>query len=187
MGYFDILHRAFQQVQCDIRGESISYDAWVSQLLKGLLHAKESGKMLFFIGNGGSAGISIHMTADFLKNGGMRTHSMHDASTLTCLGNDFGYEYVFNKQLEMVAQSGDILVAISSSGNSPNIVKAVKTAQEMECVTVTLSGFGENNAIRSMGDYNLYVPSKEYGIVESAHNAILQHVVDELMERNQAE
>lgn len=187
MRYSDSLHRAFQQVQCDIRQEPVSYDVWVSQFLEVLLHAKESRKMLLFVGNGGSAGISVHMTTDFLKNGGMRTHSMHDASMLTCLGNDFGYEYVFSKQLEMVAQSDDILVAISSSGNSSNIVNAVKVAQAMECVTITLSGFREDNAIRSMGNYNLYVPSMEYGIVESVHNAILQHVVDELMERNQAE
>lgn len=184
MEYLEIFHKISSQVQCDINQKAISYDVWVEHLNKILLQAKKNKNMLYFIGNGGSAGIAMHMTADFLKNGAMRTHSMHDPSTLTCLGNDFGYEYVFSKQLERVAMPDDVLVAISSSGNSPNIVNAVKAARDQECQIITLSGFREDNKIRSLGDYNLYVPSMEYGIVESIHNAVLQRLVDELMERN---
>lgn len=141
---------------------------------------KQNGNTLYFVGNGGSAGIAIHMTADFLKNGGMRTHSMHEAATLTCIGNDFGYEYVFSKQLELVAQDGDLLIAISSSGSSDNIIKAVEVAKEKKCKVITLTGFKENNKLRQMGDYNIYIPSMEYGIVESIHNMVLQQIVDEL-------
>lgn len=184
MTYLETLHQILQQVQCDVCQTSISYDEWVRQMIGCMVQVRQKKNMLYLVGNGGSAGIAMHMTADFLKNGAMRTHSMHDPSTLTCLGNDFGYEYVFSKQLERVAMPDDVLVAISSSGNSPNIVNAVKAARDQECQIITLSGFREDNKIRSLGDYNLYVPSMEYGIVESIHNAVLQRLVDELMERN---
>ena len=84
----------------------------------------------FFIGNGGSAAIASHMTADFMKNGDMRTYSLYDNAVLTCLGNDYGYEHVFSKQLESLIEEGDLLVCISSSGNSENIIRAIKTAKE---------------------------------------------------------
>lgn len=138
-------------------------------------------KQLFFVGNGGSAGISVHMTADFFKNGRMRTVDLYAPSTLTCLGNDYGYEYVFSKQLEILANPGDVLVAISSSGNSPNILRAAETIQAVGGTVVTFTGFKSDNRLRAMGDRNLYVPSMEYGIVESIHNQILQQIVDEIM------
>lgn len=138
-------------------------------------------RQLFFIGNGGSAGIAVHMTADFLKNGRMRTIDLYAPTTLTCLGNDYGYEYVFSKQLEILAARGDVLVAISSSGNSPNILRAAETVRATGGVVITFTGFKEDNLLRVMGDRNLYVPSMAYGIVESIHNQILQQVVDEIM------
>lgn len=158
----------------------LSYDANIDIIVKKLLSIRAAGKFIYFIGNGGSAGIAMHMTVDFLKNGKMRTHSMHDAPTLTCLGNDYGYEYVFSKQLEIVAGKDDILVAISSSGNSPNIIEAVREARHKGCKVITLSGFQPNNKLRQLGDYNIYVPSMKYGIVESIHNMILQQIVDEI-------
>ncbi len=148
---------------------------------------RESGKLLYFIGNVGSAGIAVHMTADFLKNGRMRTVSMYNPATITCLGNDFGYDFVFSKQLGLLARPGDLLVAISSSGNSPNILHGIETAKEKGCRVVTLTGFREDNQARHMGELNIYVPSIEYGIVESVHNIILQQVVDALMEESEEE
>ncbi len=148
---------------------------------------RDVGRLLFFIGNGGSAGIAMHMTADYLKNGRMRTVSMYNPATLTCLGNDFGYEFIFSKQLEFLAYPGDLLVAISSSGNSPNILRAIETAKEKGCQVITLTGFREDNKARQMGDFNIFVPSTEYGIVESVHNIILQQVVDILMEADKEE
>lgn len=146
-----------------------------------LRQARIERKKLFFVGNGGSAGISVHMTADFLKNAQMRTVDLYAPTTLTCLGNDYGYEYVFSKQLELLADQGDVLVAISSSGNSPNILRAVEATRAAGGIVVTFTGFKSDNCLRKMGDRNLYVPSMEYGIVESIHNQILQQVVDEIM------
>ena len=150
----------------------------LAHLMRQIRAAK---KKLFFIGNGGSAGIAVHMTADFLKNGRMRASDMYGAATLTCLGNDYGYEYVFSKQLELLADPGDMLVAISSSGNSPNILRAAEAVRAIGGFIVTFTGFAADNRLRKLGDRNLYVPCGEYGIVESIHNQILQQVVDEIM------
>lgn len=141
----------------------------------------EKANHLFFIGNGGSAAIAIHMTVDFMKNGGLKTISMYDPATLTCLGNDYGYEHVFSKQLEKIVGNGDVLVAISSSGNSKNVVNAIETAHDKGAIVVALTGFGAGNICRMKADHSIYVPSDEYGIVESVHNMILQEVVDRIM------
>ena len=86
-----------------------------------------------FIGNGGSAGIASHLAIDFSKNGGLRALAFNDPSALTCLGNDLGYENVFAKQIELHGRAGDLLIAISSSGRSPNILNAVEAARCRDC------------------------------------------------------
>ena len=154
----------------------------VGQITELFLNTRREGKHLFFIGNGGSTAIASHMTADYMKNGRMKTISLYDSSVVTCLGNDYGYEQVFSRSLEYLGENGDLLVAISSSGNSPNIVNAIQTAKEKGMKVVTLSGFQRRNRISMSGDYNIYVPVSRYGMVESIHNLILQEIVDVLME-----
>ena len=165
-------------------GNEDSYGENISRIVEMFLRVRRESGTAYFIGNGGSAGIAIHMTSDFLKNGGVRTHSMHDPATLTCLANDLGYEHVFRKQLELVADAGDLLVAISSSGESGNILDAARAAREIDCRILTFSGFRPDNRLRGMGDINVYVPSTEYGIVESVHNLLLQQIVDEILMRD---
>lgn len=167
-------------------GKALSVSA-VEHLSEFLRKARAAKKKVFFIGNGGSAGIAVHMTADFLKNGRMRVVDMYGAATITCLGNDYGYEYIFSKQLELLADEGDVLIAISSSGNSPNILLAADVMKKCGGTVMTLTGFREDNKLRKKGDYNLYVPSMEYGIVESIHTRILQQVVDEMMAQDRQE
>ena len=140
--------------------------------------AHNSGNKIMFVGNGGSAGICSHLAIDFSKNGGLRAMAFNDPSALTCLGNDLGYENVFAKQIEFHGRAGDLLVAISSSGRSPNILKAVKAARAATCRVVTFSGFTEDNDLRSAGDVNFFVQSKEYGFVEVAHLALCHAVLD---------
>ena len=147
---------------------------------KAAHEAHNAGNKIIFIGNGGSAGIASHLAIDFSKNGGLRALAFNDPSALTCLGNDLGYENVFAKQLEFHARPGDVLVAISSSGKSPNIINAVKMARERGCKVVTYSGFSENNDLRRTGDVNFYVRGQdmEYGFVEVAHLALCHAVLD---------
>jgi D-sedoheptulose 7-phosphate isomerase len=138
----------------------------------------ELGNKLMFIGNGASAAISSHMSTDFWKNGGMKAIVFNDSSLLTCLGNDYGYEYIFEKSIDMFADKGDILIAISSSGKSENILRGARSARKKGCKIVTLSGFKEDNPLSSMGDFNFYVPAQSYGPVEIIHHSICHCLLD---------
>lgn len=152
----------------------------INELLDVFLQKRKENKSIAFIGNGGSAAIAIHMTSDFLKNGKMKTISFYNPATLTCLGNDFSYEDVFSKQVENIMRDGDMLIAISSSGRSANIVKAIEAAHEKNVDVLSFTGFDQDNTSRIKADISLYVPSHEYGIVESIHNLILQEIVDRM-------
>lgn len=140
--------------------------------------AHESGHKVMLIGNGGSAGICSHMATDYSKNGRIRSMAFNDTSALTCLSNDLGYDRVFSEQIEFHGVAGDILIAISSSGQSPNILNGVKTARAKGCKVVTLSGFMPDNPLRRLGDMNFYLENPDYGFVEVGHLAILHAVLD---------
>ena len=139
--------------------------------------AKYGGKLLF-IGNGASAAISSHMATDFWKNGGIKALAFNDSSLLTCISNDYGYKHVFEKPINMFAEKNDVLMAISGSGQSENILNAVSAARQKGLKIITLSGFNEENPLRKLGDINFYVPVTHYGYVEVIHHAILHSLVD---------
>src|SRR6516165_4180984 len=138
----------------------------------------DAGNKIIFVGNGGSAGIASHLAIDFSKNGGLRALAFNDPSALTCLGNDLGYENVFAKQLEFHARAGDLLIAISSSGQSANILAAVAAARAAKVGVITFSGFARDNELRRVGDLNFYVRSGEYGFVEVAHLSLCHAILD---------
>lgn len=164
---------------------TLDYENGIKLLVECFGRHKASGAQVYFIGNGGSSAIASHMTADFMKNGGMKTYSLYDNALTTCMGNDYGYEYIFSKPLEFLADEDNLLVAVSSSGNSPNIVNAIEVASAKGTFVVTFTGFDLGNRIKQMGDINVYVPSSKYGIVESIHNLMLQQIVDILMEEDE--
>ena len=164
----------------DRTSKKLTLEAGCEWVREAAHEAHNAGNKIIFIGNGGSAGIASHLAIDFSKNGGLRALAFNDPSALTCLGNDLGYENVFAKQLDFHACPGDVLIAISSSGKSPNIINAVKMARERGCAVVTYSGFSENNELRRTGDVNFYVRGQdmEYGFVEVAHLALCHAVLD---------
>jgi D-sedoheptulose 7-phosphate isomerase len=137
-----------------------------------------AGDKLIFVGNGGSAAIASHMATDYSKNGGVRALALNDSSMLTCLGNDLGYDRVFAKQVELYARKGDLVIAISSSGRSANILNAVDAALAAGCTVVTLSGFTPDNPLRRKGEWNFYLASDRYGFVEIGHLTICHAVLD---------
>ena len=139
------------------------------------------GGKLMFIGNGASAAISSHMSADFWKNGGIRAVAFNDSSGLTCVGNDFGYVHVFEKPVEMFEDKGDVLVAISSSGASENILRAAEMAKAKGCGIMTLSGFKPDNPLRGLGRLNFYVPARDYGPVEVLHHGLCHCILDVIL------
>lgn len=172
------------EISSEETGKAKNYDIGIQTLVDEFTARKTLRSQIFFVGNGGSAAIASHMTADFMKNGGMNTYSLYDNAVTTCLGNDYGYEYIFSKPLEFLAKPNDLLVAISSSGNSKNIVYALQAAKRQGARVITFTGFRADNRVRQLGDINVYVPSEKYGLVESIHNLILQQIVDMIMERD---
>lgn len=137
-------------------------------------------RCLFFVGNGGSAAIASHMANDFSKNGGKHALAFNDASALTCLANDFGYEKVFEFPLNQHLRGLDVLIAISSSGESENIILAANVARRKAAALVTFTGFSPHNRLRKLGKQNIYVPSSDYGVVETMHLGMLHAVIREM-------
>jgi D-sedoheptulose 7-phosphate isomerase len=147
---------------------------------------KTSGKVIL-VGNGGSASIASHVSIDFTKAANIRSINFNEASLLTCFANDYGYENWASNALNFYADSNDIAILISSSGQSKNIINAADKAKKIGLPIITLSGFLESNPLRKMGDVNLWVNSSEYNIVESVHQVWLLSIVDYLISNKKTE
>jgi len=141
----------------------------------------DRGGQLYIIGNGGSAAMASHMAADACKNGHLRAMAFNDVALLTATSNDLAYDQVFSLPLERLARPGDLLIAISSSGNSPNIVRALETGRRLSLEAVTLTGMQPGNRARTLGDVNFHVPLTRYGWAESAHQVILHYWFDQYL------
>jgi D-sedoheptulose 7-phosphate isomerase len=138
----------------------------------------KQGARFFFAGNGASASIASHAAVDFTKQVGIKAYDFNEPNFITALSNDYGYENWVGKALEFRAETGDVLVLISSSGKSPNILSAAKQAKSMGLVLVTFSGFAADNPLRLAGDINFWVDSRAYNIVECTHMIWLMAAVD---------
>jgi len=177
--YFAELGRVFSSVRVsDGEGRPMSLGAGFDWVAERALGAHAAGKKVILIGNGGSAVIASHQAIELVKNGGVRALALNDGAALTALANDLGYANVFAEQLRVLGRPGDLLVAISSSGQSTNILKAVEVARAQEMLITTFSGFRPNNLLREQGDVNFYVDSDQYGYVEIAHHALVQAILD---------
>ena len=144
-----------------------------------LITVSVSGKKVIVVGNGGSAAIASHISVDLTKNAGIRSINFNEADLITCFANDFGFENWVAKAVEFYGDEGDVLVAISSSGRSENILNGVKAARAKRFSSlITLSGFEPDNPLRQLGDINLWIDSKSYNFVETVHQLWLLLVVD---------
>ena len=141
---------------------------------------RDQRRTVYLIGNGASASLASHMAADLAKNAHVHTQVFTDLALLTAVSNDMGYEYVFTEPLRRMASPSDMLVAISSSGRSPNVLSAVNFARETGLILVTLTAGDPDNPLRTCGDLNAYVPAPTYGQAETCHAALLHHWMDML-------
>ena len=137
-----------------------------------------SPRKVLLVGNGGSAATVSHVQNDLCKAVGVRAMVFTEPALLTALANDHGYASGFERLVELWADPGDILLAISSSGQSENILRAVEASVRRGCDVITFSGFRGDNALRRAGDLNFYVPDQTYGHVEVAHNALVHFLTD---------
>lgn len=179
--FLDSVVKGLADTLCAVGGKEAGAGAGIAAFYDEAARCAAAGGKVIYIGNGGSASIAGHMAADLWKNGGVKTLCFSDPSLLTCLANDLGYENVYAAPVAAYAEKGDLLVAISSSGRSPNILKAAEAALKKGCALVTLSGFTPDNPLRRMGGINFYVPSSNYGVVETAHSAVCHAVVDHII------
>jgi D-sedoheptulose 7-phosphate isomerase len=147
-----------------------------------LQQASSAGRRVYAIGNGGSAAIAEHLCCDWTKGTDHADHPVIDSLSMTsnvalysAIANDFGFEEVFSRQLGFFGQVGDVLVAISSSGKSANIVAGVNAARAIGMTTIGLTGF-DGGALRGMADISIHVDASNYGIIEDAHQAVM-HVI----------
>ena len=162
----------------DHQENELEHDQAFSQWKEMTLQVGKMGGTIYFIGNGASASMASHFAADIVKSCRIRTNVFTDLSLLTALANDISYEDVFAEPLRWYMKKEDMLVAISSSGNSPNIVRGVKIASSLRANVITLSAMNTDNRIRQLGDLNFYVLAKTYGLAETAHAAILHYWID---------
>ena len=147
--------------------------------LKELMTATHAAhRKTIIVGNGGSAAIASHCTVDFTKNARIRCVNFNESGLITCLANDYGYEYWIEKALESYVDVGDLLVLISSSGKSSNMIRAAEYAIHQNLMLVTFTGFAPDNALKIRGKLNFWVDSHAYNIVEMTHHIWLLAVCD---------
>lgn len=151
----------------------------VDRALTVISSAAANNRRIYVIGNGGSAAIADHLSCDFTKgthtgkHPNLVAHSMCvNGAIYSAIANDFSFEEVFSKQIEFIGTQNDVLIAISSSGNSANIVRGVEAAQKKGMIVIGLSGFS-GGELAQVADISLYVPVKNYGIVEDCHQSLM--------------
>lgn len=159
-------------------GVSLGLEPGMLAGMQLLATARKDLSSVYVIGNGGSAGVASHAVVDFVNVAKLRAFTLHEPALMTCMANDYGYENAFSRMLAQMAKPGDVLIAISSSGNSKNIRNAVEQMINRGGVVITLSGFASDNPLRSLGNINIWLNSKNYGLVEIGHQFILHNVAD---------
>ena len=153
--------------------------ASLQDIKESILQAKKLNKKVIIIGNGGSAAISSHFSVDLTKNARVRCINFNESDLLTCFSNDFGYDQAFLQALRFYGDEGDILISISSSGKSKNIINACKEAKSLGfSKIITLSGMSKNNPLQKLGNINIWVDSKAYNLIENVHQFYLLLVID---------
>jgi D-sedoheptulose 7-phosphate isomerase len=155
----------------DIEAAFALWTDWTVQI-------RELKKTIFLIGNGASASMASHVAADLAKNAHVHTEVFTDLALITAIANDLAFQEIFSEPLKRRLVPGDMVVAISSSGRSVNILQAVETTRKLDGKVVTLSAMNSENPLRRLGDLNFYIPAQAYGMAETCHEAILHHWID---------
>ena len=176
--YFD---KYFQRIKLSLDSVDNHKLKAVSNLISKTV---ESGKKIITVGNGGSASIASHVTVDLINAANIKAVSFSDTGIITCFANDYGYENWVSKALDCYAESGDLIILISSSGKSMNMLNAARKAKSMSANIVTLSGFSLDNPLKKMGDINFWVDSEEYNNIEMVHHIWLLAIIDHVIEKN---
>ena len=143
-----------------------------------ILKCKRNKGKVFIVGNGGSSSIASHVSVDFAKVANVPSNTFNNANLITCFANDYGHENWIKEAIKAYTQKNDILILISSSGNSKNIINAAKYCNENNIPLITFSGFDKENNLAKLGNINIHINSKNYNYIEMSHHIILVSIVD---------
>ncbi len=145
------------------------------QLIKKTI--KNNGK-IYIIGNGGSSSIASHVSVDFAKVARIPSSTFNNANLITCFANDYGYENWVTEAIKAYTKKNDMIILLSSSGTSKNIVNAAKYCKKKSLKLITFSGFNKNNSLSKLGKVNFHINSDQYNFIEMSHHIILVYLVD---------
>lgn len=161
----------------------------VARLAGAVVEAERSGRMVYVMGNGGSAASASHIACDFSKTASVKGRKQvkclslaDNAAFITAVGNDLSFEDIFSRQLENVLEKGDLVILVTGSGNSPNMIQAAQLARDRGAVTAGLLGF-DGGRLLKMVDIPMLVPCDQYGVVEDMHMAVCHIVTFYLKQR----
>jgi D-sedoheptulose 7-phosphate isomerase len=171
-------HQNFQKILNKSFNENLNKLIQIKSLI---LQCNKSGGKLIVIGNGGSASIASHFSVDITKNAGIKCINFNEPNLITCFSNDFGYEKWVEKSINFYADKNDIIILISCSGRSKNLINALKISRKMKIKTVTFTGNSATNPLRKKGNINIWVQSKAYNYIENIHQIFLLSIVDLLI------
>lgn len=183
-GYVKSLCGVLEGVQCEIETGWARIDRGIDYAINMIKASQEQGGTVWLIGNGGSGTIADHIACDMVKMRGWRAHALTNPALTTTMANDLAYGDVFWSQLDVLAKAGDVVIAMSCSGNSPNVVNAVGIQHRKQTHGyIVLTGFAANNTLRSLMrgpwiNVGFYAPSMKYGEVQIAHLMILHAIID---------
>jgi len=180
--YFNSINQGLISTNYYLDSNNVEPELFFKTISSILNNLRENRNRIYFFGNGASAAFANHMALDFSKNGNILSRALSDSSILTALANDFSYEQAMVEflKIEEVSDS-DLIITISSSGNSPNIVNVLNYCKSNNIKSLALSGLKNDNKSISIADYSIYVPMKTYGIVECIHQIFLHLILDQSM------
>lgn len=175
----DIFAQVISNALCTTASQKlVDLEQAMGEVMAYLGQLRTGQNTLYIVGNGGSAAVASHALVDFVNVAKINAQVLHESSLVTCMANDFGYENAYSRVLSQFIKPTDMLIAISSSGNSMNICNAAKLARERGVNVITYTGFNTDNALRRLGDYNFWLDSNDYGYVEVGHQFMLHNLSD---------
>ena len=155
----------------------------IDESVKIIDECRKKGGKVYIVGNGGSSSMASHVSVDFAKVARVPSETFNNANLITCFANDYGHDNWVLEAIKAYTNQNDILILISSSGTSNNILNAAKYCKENRIPFITLSGFKNDNPLFQLGNVNIHVPSNKYNFIEMAHHIILVSIVDIFAEK----
>ena len=150
----------------------------INNSVKLIKKTKLNNNKVYIIGNGASSSIASHASVDFTKFAKVPSSTFNNANLITCFSNDYGYENWVTEAIKAYTDIHDLIILISSSGTSKNIINAAKYCKKNHIKLITFSGFNSNNPLSKLGNINFHIKSKNYNYIEMSHNIILVSLVD---------